>query len=746
MRTLRYVALAMVACASLGACKSDKHLDVTVDWSDVKQTIDGFGASSAFFGENITDAVADQLFDAKKGIGLSLLRTQIGHPDDTNQSTGAEPTDGSAKPVATAPELTTAQQALARGAKVWATAWTPPPIWKTNNNMNGSQKDPDAGPVFTSNKLDPAHYQDYATYLADYVDMLAKNGVPLVGLSAANEPDYTATWENAQWSPDELATFIINNLGPTFAQRCPQVKIVAPDTADWPSVDKYITPILADSNGKNYLGVVATHPYQNSSAKIDLGYSKPAQNGKSFWQTEWSQENMNGDTPDPTMASAINMMEKLHDHMTISNLNSWNWWLVYISAYAIQNYSTNTRQNPAFIQPDATYGEPYMFKRGYAFGHWSKFVRPGFKRIGATDHPTGGVLIEAYRDDANHLVLTAINTNGGQVTQNFLITGASFGKLTPWVTSANDSLTAQASFDGGSSFTFDLPGKSVVTFVNWDATTETPGLVLPPTPDGGVDTRPAANGLDCANASVPNNLESGGVTDFSDWKNSKWGDTSSLWGYLYSYKGPKGSTMSANADASAKNLHITGSVMSGDYGGAGLSFGVCTTVTSFTHLQFTLSGSSPSCDLEVQIKTFDQQPVSQNPAGGCLQDASAGCYNFPVFKQAAVPTADTTVITLPLDNFSSWSTENAGQVVGIQWQWTGTGVDPDAGVGCPIDVYVSDIRFVNSGATGSDDGGAGSDDGGGSSDDGAMSSDDVAMSSADVPLSSVDAGASTDGK
>src|SRR6185295_10191090 len=106
MKTFQPIALALGVCASLGACGSSKHLDVTIRWSETKQTIDGFGASSAFFGETITDAVADQLFDAKKGIGLTLLRTMIGLPDDT-QSDGSEPVDG-AMPIATAPGLVTA--------------------------------------------------------------------------------------------------------------------------------------------------------------------------------------------------------------------------------------------------------------------------------------------------------------------------------------------------------------------------------------------------------------------------------------------------------------------------------------------------------------------------------------------------------------------------------------------------------------------------------------------------------------
>jgi glucuronoarabinoxylan endo-1,4-beta-xylanase len=690
MRTSRPLMLALAVSIGLVACKSDEqHLDVTVSWDDTKQTIDGFGASSAFFGDAITDEVADQLFDAKKGIGLSLLRIMIGVPDDT-MSDGSEPTED-AKPVATAPELTTAQQAITRGARVWATAWTPPPIWKTTNNKNGS------GEGFESNTLKPEHYQDYANYLADFVDLVKQEKVDLFALSPINEPDYTATWDNAQFTPDELAKLIGENVGPTFKERCPSVKIAAPDTADWPSVDEYLTPLLAQA--KEYVSVVATHPYQNSSAKIVLDYKRPAENGMPFWQTEWSQENMNGDTPDPSMTSAIGMMKKLHDHMVVSNLNAWNWWAIYISPDALKGADEKkVRQNPALIQPDANLDKSYMFKRGFALGNWSKFVRPGFKRVGATDKPTGGVLIEAYRDEADHLALIAINTGSKTVTQNFFIEGHSFGTLTPWVTSADDDLAAKSSFDGADSFTYDLPGKSVVTFVNWDATSETPNQGTLPVLkyDAGTDAKTSTGGLDCSAAMVPDNLVEGGVTDFSDWKSSKWGNTSGLWGYMYSYKGPSGSTMSAGADADAKEMHVTGEVMAGDYGGAGLSFGVCTTVTSFAQVEFTLSGSSPGCDLELQIKTFDQQPLQQNPAGGCDQDTQS-CYNFPVAKKVAVPTDEPTTVVVQLSDVSNWSEENAAQVVGLQWQWTGNAdLDPDAGVGCPIDVTISDIRFTKS--------------------------------------------------
>jgi hypothetical protein len=137
--------------------------------------------------------------------------------------------------------------------------------------------------------------------------------------------------------------------------------------------------------------------------------------------------------------------------------------------------------------------------------------------------------------------------------------------------------------------------------------------------------------------------------------------------------------------------------MPGDYCGTGLSFLACTTVVSFSALEFTLSGEplGAGCEMELQVKTFEQQPVTQTPAGGCYQDAGTSCYNFPTLKQVAGPTADPTTVVVPLDSITSWSPENAAQVVGLQWQFTAPGLDPDAGVGCPFDVYITNIRFLS---------------------------------------------------
>ncbi len=114
--------------------------------------------------------------------------------------------------------------------------------------------------------------------------------MPLIAVSPQNEPDYVASWDNAQWSGNELVTFIRDNLGPTFAQRGIAASIVAPDCANWARLPDYVDPLLADPTAKGYTGIIATHPYGDG----DLFYSAARDNGKEFWQTEVSQENQAG--------------------------------------------------------------------------------------------------------------------------------------------------------------------------------------------------------------------------------------------------------------------------------------------------------------------------------------------------------------------------------------------------------------------------------------------------------------------
>src|SRR5262245_23912791 len=80
----------------------------TVNWTDVRQRIDGFGAASAWR-SSMTATIADRYFSTNTGIGLSLLRTRIA-PGGTSVETGIM------------------QLARDRGARVWSAPWSPAPV------------------------------------------------------------------------------------------------------------------------------------------------------------------------------------------------------------------------------------------------------------------------------------------------------------------------------------------------------------------------------------------------------------------------------------------------------------------------------------------------------------------------------------------------------------------------------------------------------------------------------------------
>src|SRR5450432_788023 len=155
VRARRVGALCLVLC--LGLPGRALAADAVVRPARTHQRITGFGASSAWTAPDLSDADADLLFSTDSGVGLSLLRVRIAP-------------DGSCL------ELATAQKAQARGAKVWATPWSPPAAWKSNGDVNNG------------GSLLPAHASDWAQSLVGFVTMMKAQGVDITALSAQNEP------------------------------------------------------------------------------------------------------------------------------------------------------------------------------------------------------------------------------------------------------------------------------------------------------------------------------------------------------------------------------------------------------------------------------------------------------------------------------------------------------------------------------------------------------------------------------
>ena len=415
---------------------------VTVNWSSVYQTIDGFGGNCSNIGacDSLTSAQAQTLFDPTNGIGLSIYRDSI-------------PIDGSCSGACAFESSNIVHLAVPYGVKFIASAWAPPASMKSNGSSicNTSSQ---------NSYLLPGSYAAFATYLKNFATQFQSTfGAPLYALSPQNEPNLCSSdptyGYGASYTGAQLDTFIKNNLGPTLAGT--GVKIMMPETSFWPSLNGYADPVMTDSAAASYVSIVAGHDYtlRNCTLYNDCGSiaAYPNAGNARVWETETSM--YGGSTVfDPTMTSGIQWANVIHQYLAVANASAWLYWRIY--------NSHNTNDDEALIQSDGT-----VSKRFYVLGNWSKYVRPGWVRIGATANPSKGVFITAFKDPVNGgFAIVAVNQNTSSANVDISLSGfPSAASVTPAITSSSLNLSDQASVSiSNNSFSYSLPASSVVTF------------------------------------------------------------------------------------------------------------------------------------------------------------------------------------------------------------------------------------------------------------------------------------------
>ncbi len=361
---------------------------IVAGFADTQQTMDGFGAAEAFI-PTITAAQADLFFSTTSGIGLSMLRLGIA-PDGTLYS-------GS---------WGTAQMALARNASltVWGAPWSPPTSAKTTGNT-------------TTGSILPADYGSWASTLAAFVTAGRKNNVPVAFISAQNEPDYNTNgaYDMCLYDQNQMTSFI-KALGPALAGLNPAAGIIMPEPSSWGNLyggTNYVGTAMADSTAAGFINVIASHQYSQSDPP---SHAVPA--GKRMWETEVSDFG----TFDASIGNAVLVATWIHNAIIDGGVNAWHyWWLVNQNA-----------DNEGLVGKN---GDATLTKRVYAMGNFSRFIRPGWVRIGTTG-TVSGLLVSAYKAaTTGDFAIVAINTTSASVTATFGITGPVFSSVAAYVTS-----------------------------------------------------------------------------------------------------------------------------------------------------------------------------------------------------------------------------------------------------------------------------------------------------------------------
>ena len=377
----------------------------TVDWNNVHQRIDGFGACSAFIDVPMTSAQAATLFGTNNGqMGFSLWRVKI----NTNQDWSTETTN--------------AAFAHQYGAKVLGTPWTPPASMKSNNNGIGGT-------------LNTSEYGAYASYLN-----LAANSIGLDYVSVQNEPDANVNYQSCFWTGTNMENWCASN-APAVGR-----PIVMPESESFNT--SLSDPTLDNSMAASNVTIIAGHIY---GAFPLPPYTNALDHGKHVWMTE--HYNTLGSTL-PNWAST-NILSAVHTAWEIGEcmneqMSAYIWWRAYHTSYAYDDLINGAT-------PDVT---------GYTLAQYANFIRPGYIMVGATFNPSPQVFVTAYTGSGT-LVVVAVNTNTLPVSQAFSISGMSVPFMIPTVTSSNLNMAQEPSIPVSSgNFTATLPAQSTTTFVS----------------------------------------------------------------------------------------------------------------------------------------------------------------------------------------------------------------------------------------------------------------------------------------
>ncbi|GAA0135084.1 hypothetical protein YSY43_19240 [Paenibacillus sp. YSY-4.3] len=423
---------------------------IHVDENTTYQEIDGFGAaltdSSAWLlGEVLTDAarneVMEQLFDVNQGIGFSYIRLPMGSSDFARSHYTYNDTAGNAEDLPLSQFsidhdrqyiIPVLKQALAINPeiKIMGSPWSAPAWMKDNKSL-------------AKGKLKLEYYDAYARYFVKFIQAYAAEGIEIDAVTIQNEPHHEAdNYASMRMEAAEQAEFIKNHLGPAFAAANIDTKIVIWDH-NWSDPD-YPIEVLNDPEAKRYIAGSAFHGYagkvENQAQVHDLHPDKGI----------YFTESSGGDFA-PVFGDNLAWDVQ---NLIIGSTRNWaktvlKWNLALDEDYGPRvGGCKDCRGVVTADKPSKTITS--LNEEYYAFGHASKFVRPGAVRIKSNTLGSGSIENVAFKNKDGSKALLVLNSAKSQ--REFTV---------QW---------------GAQSFTYTLPAGAVATFTWNGAPTGSAGV------------------------------------------------------------------------------------------------------------------------------------------------------------------------------------------------------------------------------------------------------------------------------
>lgn len=403
---------------------------VTIDSNTTYQTMDGFGAamteSSAYLISNLTpeqrEAVMQDLF-GPSGINMSFVRIPMGASDFalSNYSYNDLPdgqTDVDMANFSIArdeqyviPMLQMAKE-INENISFLGSPWSAPAWMKTTNTMNGGS-------------LKNEYLDAYATYFVKFVQAYRDKGIDIYAVTPQNEPLHQTTGYPTMYMPSQQQLTFVIKLNQAFEQNNIDTLIISYDH-NWDQPN-YPMSILASENGYQAVDGSGFHCYGgevSSQAQVAENYPD-----KGIWFTECSgggwatnfQSNMAWNLENVFIGS-INYFAK--------GVLMWN--IALDDNDGPTNGGCMNCRGVVTIHEDGTYtrNEEYYF-----IGHFSKFVKPGAKRIKLESTHTS-LIATAFINPNGELVVVMHNKSRSTINYTLDINGSKASLSIPGSTSA----------------------------------------------------------------------------------------------------------------------------------------------------------------------------------------------------------------------------------------------------------------------------------------------------------------------
>ena len=477
---IRLISLLLAVLLLCTAClPALAEITLRIDETVTYQTIESFGTSAAWWSQyaGLWDSkyqntmktnrqrIATLLFDPVYGIGLTSYRYNLGAGSaDSGNGDYSDP-NRRAQSFEVAPGVYDwtkdegAQWFLQEAVRLGVTEvvlFCNSPLERLTKN-GWAHLTPG-----TRSNIDPENYDEWAVYCCDVAEHFIEMGIPVKFISPINEPqwDWTSGQEGCHYEPKEITGVylaFLEELESRPALVAAGVELSGPESGEWGGqTPDYVNAILGNETLAAHFNAIDCHSYwTNTSTKVSFSnFMKVKYPDVKLRMSEWC-EMVNGN--DFGMDSAIVLAKCVQEDLTILNVVSWSTWVGVAPGNYHDGlmYASEAGDGSISIVP---------VKRLWAYGNYTRFVRPGFTRVDVT----GGSILRpvAFKGEnggKEQLVIVLINDS--YTNQVVSLDGDFSGYTAMQIHETSNARDLARTYNGAVKTQFTVPMQSVVTIV-----------------------------------------------------------------------------------------------------------------------------------------------------------------------------------------------------------------------------------------------------------------------------------------